>query len=61
LKYHPLLAFSLFVSFLLLIVLARRGIWDARFWLALAAIIISMLCNVLVLYVSLKRRPPSGQ
>ncbi len=53
---NPLLAFSLFVAFLLLIVLVQSGIRDLRFWLAFAAIMLSLCCNVLVLFFS--RRPP---
>ncbi len=53
---NPLLAFCLFVAFLLLIVLVQSGIRDLRFWLALAAIMLSLCCNVLVLFFS--RSPP---
>jgi ABC-type Fe3+-siderophore transport system permease subunit len=60
LKKNPLLTFSLVVAFLLLVALMQSGMRDARFWLALAAIILSILCNVLVLFLSFRRRPPPG-
>ncbi len=57
-KYNPLLSFTIGAAFLLLILLLRSGIRDLRFWLALAAIILSFLCNVFVLFFTLKRKPP---